>query len=676
MNRRLISIAVVFAGTVALAGARQTAPLKSGIDASTMDTSVRPQDDFFRHVNGGWLARTPIPADRSSYGAFDELADTAEQNVRAIIEDAAKNPNHASGSVAQQVGDLYASFMNEARADQLGVSPIKPELDRIDALKTPADLAQYVGHLSTLGISGPVDGGVEADAKNPAVPIVYLGQAGTALPDRDYYLKDDPKLVETRQKYQAYLEKVFALVGRPAAAADAQAVLAIETEFAKIQWTKVESRDAVKTYNKFALASLATEMPGFDWAAWARAQHLDRAPDVVIQQPSFFKGFAALVPATPMSTWKAWLVAQFVNNEGAYLNKAIVDARFDFFGKVLNGQQEIRPRWKRGVQLVNNSVGEAVGHLYVDRHFPPASKARMQRLIANLLDAYKQSINTVEWMTPETRKEALDKLAKFTTKIGYPDTWRDYSTLVIKADDLIGNVQRANTFEHDRQIAKLGKPVDRGEWLMTPQTINAYYNPLMNEIVFPAAILQPPFFNVEADDAVNYGGIGAVIGHEIGHGFDDQGRHFDGDGKLRDWWKPADEQAFLKRTKMLVDQFNAYSPIPGMHVNGELTLGENIGDLGGLGIAYQAYKLSLGGKPAPVIDRLTGDQRFFTGWAQVWRGKRREEFERALLLSNEHAPDEYRANGPVSNVAAFYDAFGVKPGDKLYREPDQRVRIW
>jgi len=505
---------------------------------------------------------------------------------------------------------------------------------------------------------------------------MYLTQGGTALPDRDYYLSADAKFVDIRTKYVEYLTKVFTLAGRPRAADDAKLVMDLETSLAKAQWTQVESRDAVKTYNKYPVTKVIADMPGFDWAAWARAQGIDKASEWVIAQPSFFTAFAAMVPTTPLETWKAWMAAQVIGLYSPFLSEPFVQARFEFFGKTLSGQQQMRARWKRGVQLVNGSMGEALGQLYVGKFFPAESKVRMERMITNLIAAYRQSIGELEWMTPATRKEALEKLAKFSPKIAYPPKWRDYSALQVKADDLVGNVERANRVEHDYQIGKLGKPVDRDEWLMTPQTVNAYYNPVKNEIVFPAAILQPPFFDVTADDAVNYGAIGAVIGHEIGHGFDDQGRRFDGDGKLRDWWKPEDETEFQKRAKLLIEQFNAFTPLPGVHVNGELTLGENIGDLGGLSIAYRAWKLSLDGKPSPVLDGFTGDQRFFMGWAMAWRAKARNEYLQQQVLADPHAWAEFRANGPLGNIPAFYEAFGVKAGDKLFVAPEKRVKIW
>ena len=675
MSSRSVFASAALAVVVVVGLAAQT-PLKSGLDPATFDKAVRPQDDLFRHVNGGWLTKTEIPSDRPVYGTFIQLDEKAEANLYALIEELAGNKDKKPGSTAQQVGDYYAGFMDEAALNKLGADPLKPRLADIEAIADTKALAEALGRLSVIGLPGPIGGYIEADAGDPTQMALYLFQGGTALPDRDYYLKDDAKFVDVRAKYVEYLTKVFTLAGRPNAAADAKTVLALETEFARIQWTQVESRDAVKTYNKYPVQKVIDEMPGFDWLAWARPQGIDKASEWVISQPSFFKSFAAMVPKTPLATWKAWMAAQVITMNASYLSKPFDEARFEFFAKTLSGQQQQRQRWKRGVQLVNSSMGEALGQLYVQKFFPAASKARMEKMITNLLEAYRQSITNLEWMTPDTRKEALAKLAKFSPKIAYPSKWRDYSKLQVKADDLVGTVERANRLETEYQVAKLGKPVDREEWLMTPQTVNAYYNPVKNEIVFPAAVLQPPFFDLAADDAVNYGAIGAVIGHEIGHGFDDQGRRFDGDGKLRDWWKPEDEAEFQKRAKLLVEQFNGFSPAPGLKVNGELTLGENIGDLGGLSIAYQAYKLSLGGKPAPVIDGYTGDQRFFMGWAQAWRMKARDEYLQRQVLADPHAWAEFRANGPLSNIQAFYDAFGVKLGDKLYLEPDKRVKIW
>jgi predicted metalloendopeptidase len=672
---RTAAILTLLAGLASVPAA-QRQPLKSGIDPAAFDTSVRPQDDLFRYVNGKWLDTTEIPADRPVYGTFVQLSDKAERDLSLLIEELAGDPNKKPGSTALQVGDLYASFTNEARIAQLGGSPIRARLSEIQAITDTTELAQLLGRLSVIGLPGPVGGYVEADAGDPTKVALYLVQGGTALPDRDYYLVDNPRFAEIREKYQTYLATVFGLVGRPDAVADAKAVFDLETALAKIQWTQVESRDAVKTYNKMGTAQIAADFPGFDWMAWGREQGIDKVPEWVINQPSFFKGFAAMVPSTPLHTWKAWMAAQLITLHAPNLSPPFADAAFDFFGRTLSGQQEQRQRWKRGVQLVNGSLGEALGQLYVARYYPPIAKTRMEAMIRNLIEAYRVSITELDWMTSATKKEALAKLAKFTPKIGHPPRWKDYSKLVVKPDDLIGNVERANTVESEYQVGKLFRPVDRDEWLMTPQTINAYYNPVKNEIVFPAAILQPPFFDVTADDAVNYGAIGAVIGHEIGHGFDDQGRRFDGDGKLRDWWSRADEAEFQRRAKLLIEQFNAYSPIPGMRVNGELTLGENIGDLGGLSIAYKAWKISLAGKPSVEIDGLSGEKRFFMGWAQAWRAKAREEYLRRQILSDPHAWAEYRANGPLGNIEAFYEAFGVKQGDRLYREPGKRVKIW
>jgi predicted metalloendopeptidase len=666
-----VALIAVAAWSVAAQG-----PLQSGLDRTAFDTAVRPQDDLFRHVNGGWLARTEIPADRPMYGTFVELSERAESDLREIIQAAQNAPNRAPGSNAQLIGDLFSSFTDEETLDTLGAAPLRPRLADVDAVGSTTELAALLGRLSMIGINGPVAGFIEADASDPSRVAVYLAQSGTALPDRDYYLNDDARFADIRAKYQQYLEKVFALAGRPDAARDAQAVLALETDLARVQWTRVESRDAVKTFNKYPIARIANEMPGFDWMAWARAQGLDRAADWVISQPSFFKSFAAMVPERPLNTWKAWLAAQVITHYAPLLHQPFQDAAFEFFGRTLSGQQEQRLRWKRGVQFVNSSVGEALGQLYVEKHFPPAAKARMESMIANLVEAYRQSIGELDWMTPETRKEALTKLSRFTSKIGYPSKWRDYSALKIAPNDLVGNADRANRLESEYQIAKIGRPADREEWLMTPQTVNAYYNPVKNEIVFPAAILQKPFFDVMADDAVNYGGIGAVIGHEIGHGFDDQGRRYDGDGRLRDWWRPADEAEFSKRAERLIDQFNQYSPVPGVTINGALTVGENIGDLGGLSIAHRAWTISLQGRPSPTIDGLTGDQRFFMGWAQAWRAKAREDYLRRQVLADPHAWAEFRTNGPVSNIDAFYAAFNVRPGDKLYRAPAERVKIW
>jgi predicted metalloendopeptidase len=570
-------------------------------------------------------------------------------------------------------------MLNEARTDALAASPVAPELARIDAIATPKDLAAEAGYLATIAAGGPFGGSVALDAMNPTHLVAQVSQGGTLLPDREYYLSADPKYVEIRAEYERYLTTIFTLTGRAAPSADAAAVVALEHDLAAIEWTETDSRDPAKTSSRFSLGELGAKMPGFDWIAWAKPQGLDRAQGLILSQPSFFKAFAAMVPARPMETWRAWLTARYVTALAPYLSRPFSDARFVFFGRVLSGQTDIRVAWKRGVGLVNAFMGDAIGTLYVERHFSAAERRRAERLVATIVEAYRRSIRHLDWMSDATRQGALDKLTHLGMNVGYPDVWRDYTGLVVKPDDLVGNLTRARLFDNDHRMSRL-RDADAGpaaaEWLITPQTVNAYYNPALNEIVLPAAMLQPPLFTPGADDAVNYGAIGAVIGHEIGHGFDGLGRMFDASGAARDWWTPADERAFRVRAARLVDQFNAESPLPGLHVNGVLTLGENIGDLGGLSIAYQAYHLSLGGKPAPVIDGLTGDQRFFIGWARIWRSKYRDEYLRQTLLAQPYAPERYRANGPVANLDAFYAAFDVKPGDAMYRAPADRVTVW
>ncbi len=649
----------------------------SGLDLAGLDTSVRPQDDLYRYVNGGWLARTEIPPDRIYHDAFTELADKVERDLQRIIEETtAAATSRRNRADARRIGDLYASVMNEARLAELGAAPILPQLQKIDAIKDTRGLAGEAGYLSAFAAGGPFVGTVDEDVKDPGVPIVRLAQGGTLLPDRDYYLKDDAAFVEMRGRYEQYLITVFTLTGRPRAAADARAVIALETSLARAQWTQADSRDAFKTNNRFALARLPAEMPGFDWLAWARPQGIDRTPAIILMQPSFFKSFAALVPAMPLDTWKAWLAARYITASAPYLSRAFDDARFDFFGRLLTGQELPRVRSKRGVGLVNAYLGDAVGRLYIEQQLSASAKTRVQKLVRHVLAAFRQAISAIDWMSASTRSQALNKLSKVSVKIGGPDSWRDYSGFDVKPDDLLGNVRRAQQFENAQRLIGIRQPADRGEWPVSPQTPNAFYRPAANEIVLPAAMLQPPFFDVDADDAVNYGAIGAIVGHEIGHAFDDRGRRIDGAGAVRDWWKPQDEQQFAARAHALVGQFNTYSTATGMPEYGQVTLGENLGDLGGLAIAYRAFKLSLGGRDAPVIDGLTGDQRFFMGWAHIWHLKIREEYRRQWLLSSPHALAEYRVNAPASNMPAFYEAFRVKPGDKLYREPATRASVW
>jgi predicted metalloendopeptidase len=651
--------------------------LAAGIATEYIDPSVRPQDDFYEYLNGKWMKTVEIPADKSSWGSFAKLRDDTLPQLRGIIEKAAAG-NPAKGTDAQRIGDYYASFMDEAKLEQLGITPLNGELAKIAALKDKSELPALLAHLGKIGVNVPYDFGIHQDNKDSTKYVADIYQSGLGMPDRDYYLKaDDAKLADAKAKYLAHVEKTLALAGDKNAAANAKAIVDFETELAKVQWTKVELRDPIKAYNKVPLADMAKVAPDYDWNAYLQATGIaGKTTYVIVSQPTYLKGFAEISNKTSLDTWKAYLTMHLVDAYASYLNKAFVDERFDFYGKTLSGVKEMEPRWKRGVGAIEHSQGESLGKLYVAEYFPPERKARMEALVKNLLAAYKQSIDKLDWMSPATKKEAQAKLAKFTPKIGYPNKWKDYSALVVVRDDLVGNVMRSREVEYNRELNKLGKPIDRDEWGMTPQTINAYYNPEMNEIVFPAAILQPPFFDANADDAVNYGGIGAVIGHEISHGFDDQGAQYDGDGNLRDWWTEADHKNFKAKTAMLVNQYNQFEPIPGYHVNGELTLGENIADNSGLAIAYKAYKISLKGKKAPVIDGLTGEQRLYMGWAQVWRTKMREQQQIVQVKTDPHSPGQFRANGTLRNQPGFYDAFKVKQGDKMYLAPQERVIIW
>ncbi|MES2104519.1 MAG: M13-type metalloendopeptidase [Pseudomonadota bacterium] len=667
--------------STAVANASTTAPTKalsSGIDLQWLDKNVRPQDDFFRYMSGKWLDSTPIPADRARFGAFDQLRDLSEKQSFDIINELSHSTSLAASSNQKKIADLFNSFMDEAHADKLDIKPLQAEFRQIDALSKKSELPALMAQLAKLGISVPLQTGINQDARDSSRYAVYLNQGGLGLPDRDYYLKDDDaKLKGFRDAYLLHMKKMLAMGGQPNADKAAASILSLETELAKIQWTKVENRNPVKTYNKTEVAGLVQMLPGFDWSGFLNATGTaGKADYVIVRQPGFVSGFAKVLENTPVDVWKAYLKWHVLDAYAPFLSKRFVDEDFAFSSVTLRGIPEMQPRWKRGVGRVEESMAQALGQLYVEKHFPAESKARMQQLVGNLLIAYRQSIETLSWMSPETKKEALAKLAAFTPKIGYPDKWRDYSKLNIARGDLVGNVMRARVFENQRQLDKLGKPVDRSEWGMSPQTVNAYYNPRLNEIVFPAAILRPPFFNPDADDAVNYGGIGAVIGHEISHGFDDSGSQSDGTGNLRDWWTKDDKANFAKLTGALVAQYNAYSPIPGYNVNGALTLGENIADNSGLAIAYKAYQISLGGKPAPVIDGFTGDQRLFMGWAQVWRGKARDAETIRLINVDPHSPAMFRGNGPLTNVPGFYAAFGVKEGDKMFVPEDKRTIIW
>ena len=678
MKRYLLStLALSLMTAYAGAAAADPAPV-SGIDTQYIDASVRPQDDFYRHLNGEWLKVTQIPEDKSSWGTFAKLRDDVLPQLRGIIETAEADKARKAGSDAQKIGDLYASFMDEKKLETLGAKPLAGELNRIRAIKDKKAFPMLIAHLSELGVSTPYGVYVSQDARESTRYAVGISQSGLGLPDRDYYLKkDDAKMVDTLAKYEAHVAKILALGGDKHAAASAKAIVALETALAEVQWTKVENRDPVKRYNKTEIVKLSALAPGYDWQhALAAAGVASKVDYVIVNQPSYLAGFNTLLEKTDLATWKSYFEWQLLRRASPYLSKDFSDASFDFYSTVLTGVEVKPPRWKSAVGLVEGSLGEVLGKLYVGQYFPPERKARMEELVKNLLASYKTSIDTLDWMSPETKKEAQAKLAKFTPKIGYPNKWRDYSSLAIVRGDLVGNVLRASAFGHQRMISKLGKPIDREEWGMTPQTINAYYNPSMNEIVFPAAILQPPFFDAKADDAVNYGAIGAVIGHEISHGFDDKGSQSDGDGNLRDWWSKQDRANFKAKADALTKQYDGYSPIEGYNVNGSLTLGENIADNSGVAIAYKAYKLSLGGKPAPVIDGLTGDQRFYMGFAQVWRSKTRDKQQIVLIKTDPHSPGQFRANGTMVNQPGFYEAFGVKPGDKMYVAPEQRVIIW
>ncbi|WP_335902508.1 M13 family metallopeptidase [Shewanella algae] len=649
----------------------------SGIELENFDHQVRHQDDFYYSVNGKWLATTPIPADKSNYGAFSVLYEESQAALKQIIEEAAAKPNKAEGSVEQKIGDFYAAYMDSTLTDQLGIAPLKGQLADIAKTASHADIAALMGKLLTDGSGIPFGFYVNNDAKNSSQYGVYLYQSGLTLPDRDYYLKDDPKFVANREAMREYVRNLMSAAGYPHADAAAANVANIELFIAQSQWSRVESRDANKAYNKMSLKELQQLMGGFDFDGFAKAAGLTgKTQDVIVRQPSYFEKLGAEFGKFPVSVWQDYLAFHLVDSYAGLLSQQFVDLHFDFHSKTLMGIQEQKPRWKRAVDGADQVIGELVGKEYVARHFQPEAKARMESMIKNLIKGFEVSIDELEWMTPETKKAAQEKLSKFTYKIGYPDKWKDYSNLEIKADDLVGNYQRYARFEYQDMLAKLGKPIDRSEWHMTPQTVNAYYNPVMNEIVFPAAILQPPFFNMEADDAVNYGGIGAVIGHEISHGFDDQGAKYDGDGNLRNWWTDKDREEFQKRGAQLSAQYSQFEALPGKFVNGDLTLGENIGDLGGLTVALRSYHLSLNGKEAPVMDGLTGDQRFFVGWSQVWRRNYRDEELGRRLLTDPHSPSHYRAMGTPRNVEGFYKAFDLKPTDKMYLSEEDRVKIW
>ena len=648
---------------------------ESGLSLHHIDPSVRPQDDLFGHANGLWLAETEIPADRGRYGSFDVLREQAEADVRAIIVDVAKG-SPEPGTVAAKVGDLYASFMDEDGIEASGMGPLAEDLARVAAIASTADLVRELGALAREGVPGLVLPYVNTDARESSRYVVYLEQGGLGLPDESYYREE--RYAGVRSAYLAHLTRMLGFLDLADPAAVAARVMDLETRLAGDHWDTVTNRDPVRTYTLVDADGLQRLTPGLDWTAYAEGL---RAPSsaldaVVVRQPSFLTAASAALEEVPLQTWREWLTWHVLHARAPYLGSGVVAENFDFYGRTLSGVPENRERWKRGVSVVEGALGLAVGELYVARHFPPEAKEAMVTLVATLVEAFRRSFADVSWMGAETRAAALRKLEAFTPKVGYPDRWRDYSALRVDPADLLGNVRRAEAFETDRNLAKLGGPVDRDEWFMTPQTVNAYYNPGMNEIVFPAAILQPPFFSVTADDAVNYGGIGAVIGHEIGHGFDDSGSRFDGDGNLVDWWTAQDRERFDALTTALIEQFDDLEPrnAPGEKINGALTVGENIGDLGGLEIGLAAYRIASGGE-APVLDGLTGEQRFFLAWAQVWCGKSRLEEAKRLLAVDPHSPQDQRASA-VRNIDAFHEAFGVREGDGMWLAPTQRVSVF
>jgi len=651
--------------------------IKPGLDTENFDTNTRPQDDLFRYTNGHWLDKFEIPADQAVHGSFYLLRDASEDAVKAILEDAQANPKPG---VSQQIGDMYASFLNEARADELGAAPIAADLERI----RDADLhgiTHLLGKFSREGISGLFGMYVNNDPGNPERYLVNMFQGGIGLPDESYY--KDEKYADFRDAYTPYIAQMLQHAGWSAEQADhdAAAIMRFESKLAEHHWDVVQTRDAEKTYNLFSFAELTKLTHTFDWSAWMAGSEIsaDTLFESVVMMPSFFEELHQVYNENNLEEIRLWAQWQVINSMAPYLRNDFVNTRFAFYGTKLTGQPEMRARWKRGVQLVEGSLGEAVGKIYVEKHFPPAAKTRMDELVKWLIEAYRVSILDLDWMTEETKKKALVKLEKFNPKIGYPNKWKDYSALTIDADDLVGNVRRSNAWGTDKEAAKIGAPLDREEWFMTPQTVNAYYNPGFNEIVFPASILQPPFFSLEADDAINFGGIGGVIGHEIGHGFDDQGSKYDGDGALISWWTDEDREAFEKLTKSLIAQYEALTPAglsDEYHVNGALTIGENIGDLGGIMIAWKAYILSLEGKEPPVIDGRSGAERFLLSWGQIWRGKSREAIAIQRLATDPHSPSEFRCNQIAKNFDVFHDTFGTKEGDGMWLDPAERVSIW
>ncbi|MFN3431135.1 MAG: M13 family metallopeptidase [Candidatus Sericytochromatia bacterium] len=666
-TRSFMAMALVAA--LAAPALATSAPLIPGGDPAT-----RPQDDYFRHVNGAWLDAAVIPGDKRSYGTFMVLRDNSDKDVRALLEAAAAKPGQdANGKL---IGDFYASMLDLKALDKQGIGPLKDLAKRIGVIRTSHDLAAVLGELQMNGVWGPVAAYASPDKQDPTINTVSWTQSGLGMPDRDYYLKAGAEADALRAAYKTYLSELWKLAGGQHPEVIVPGVVALETALAEIQWARVDRRDALKTYNPTPRDRWAKDYGNFPWARFASSVGMPANLGVNVNEPTYVKAFGTLAAQTPIETWRAYLHLRMLDSYAPYMGTRFRAANHRFKGEKLNGLTTQPPAWQTAVEATSAALGEAIGERYVAKHFPPKAKARMQTLVDHLIAVYGESLDQLEWMTPATRKAAREKLANFRVKIGYPNRWRGYAGLEVKRGDGIGNLMRESRFAFKRDMAEAGKKVDRDRWHMTPQTVNAYYSPLGNEIVFPAAILQPPFFDMAGDDAYNYGAIGAVIGHEISHGFDDQGRRYDGQGRLRDWWTPEDTQGFNARAERLIAQYAAYEPLPGARVDGKLTLGENIADLAGVDMALKAYRRSLAGKAAPAKDGMTADQRFFVGYARVWRSKSRPEWLKMRLSTDSHSPEQYRTNGVLTNLDAFYDAYGLKPGDKLYKSPEERVRIW
>lgn len=672
MHRMTFAVLIALLAPLARA---QESELVSGLELKYFSSELKPGDDFYTHANQGWLENTEIPSDQSNWGSFSVINDEVLANIRAIVEEAAKS-GAEKGTNAQKVGDFYKSLTNVEKRNELGIEPVQPLLEKIAAVSDAKSMAKMASEFAKLGILGPFGGFIQPDAKDSSQYAVYFTQTGLTLPDRDFYLKESPIYAKARHDLRVYLVDMFTAFEQPDAYGVAERIIDLEKQLAEIFWDRENNRNPVKTYNPVTPESLAGTLSNFDMNTFLEDLGVAGQEKFIVRQPDYFSGLNELLESVPLNTWKEYYTFRVVDAFAVDLTEDLEKRHFDFHATSLTGVEEQKPLWRRGVEGCNSVLGEVLGELYVEKHFPPEAKRRMDELVENLKKAFAKRIVDLDWMSPATKKAAHEKLSKFTTKIGYPDEWKDYSALEIDPNDLVGNYIRANQVEYERQLAKLGGPIDRNEWFMTPQTINAYYNPTMNEIVFPAAILQPPFFNLNADDAVNYGAIGGVIGHELSHGFDDSGSQYDGDGNLRNWWSEADRNEFESRADKLVAQYDAYEPFPGLHVKGRFTLGENIGDLGGMAVAYEAYQLSLEGEEAPVIDGLTGEQRFFYGWAQIWRRLYRDAELRRRLDVDPHSPSKYRCNGILSNMDAFYDVFDIKPGDDMYIAPEDRVYIW